>query len=718
LILSSVKTAETIKSRRTKTMYKQQIEIPIWVNWKTGLLLVLFLPIVLLAVSLYRINEKINWVKAHFASYQKTFLLPDNFNIEWAYALTAILVILILMIFYFLLSEMNKHRKINNEMATLKEYYRTAMNTISEGLITTGKEGEIFSMNPAAERLTGWTSQEAKGHPLEKVYDVVHEESGRPLEHIVSRILKKGETIYNENNTYLFAKNKNKLSIRNNGSPLFDSKGNISGTVLVFNDITEKKKIENGLKRSLKLNKGMLNSLSSRIVVIDSSGTIIKVNKFRNTFVQDKGTMTLGNFGKGANYFDIWKGECSTTEGIPEKAMAGVREVLNGTLPEFYLEYPCYSPGGESWFCMLVTKFIGAEFLVVIEHHDISERKKDWERMMKAIERYDILAQATSDTIWDWDIVSNRILYNASITKMFGYQNGEIENVVDWWKQNIHPVDLPLVSKSLAEAFENKSEAIQLEYRFRCADESYKNIYDRAFVIYDGNQKAIRLIGAMQDITYKKEEETRITKAIVHAQEQERSHMSLELHDNVNQILAGAHLTLSMAKDKLIDRQKTNELIDISKDYITNAIEELRKLSHELVPASFDDNTLRNLFENLLLDINLNKQFDICFHFDEAINDAVRDDIQINLYRILQEQVKNIVKYSCANKIEIEITLNGEMARMRTFDNGNGFNTKHVKKGIGLSNMKKRVDSFSGKFILNSFPGKGCEIIIEIPTAS
>src|SRR5258705_8656703 len=118
-------------------MYKQQIKIPRWVNWKTGLLLVLFLPIALLAGFLYRINMKVNWMKAHLASYQKTFLLPDNFNIKWAYALTAILGMLLLMIFYFLLSEMNKRRKINNEMARLKEYYWTAMNTISEGLITT-----------------------------------------------------------------------------------------------------------------------------------------------------------------------------------------------------------------------------------------------------------------------------------------------------------------------------------------------------------------------------------------------------------------------------------------------------------------------------------------------------------------------------------------------------------------------------------------------------
>jgi two-component system sensor histidine kinase UhpB len=699
-------------------MYKQLKKIPTLVNRKNGLLLVLFVLIAFLAFFLCFHSSIPGVLTAEVESFIKTMLLPGDQRVKRAYSIAAISFLMFFIIAYLLVLNITRRKKINNELVMLKEYYCIAMNTISEGLITTGKKGEIFYMNPVAERLTGWTRLEAQNLPLEKVYDVVNEESGKSFEHIVSRILKKGEKIVYENNTMLHAKNKKKLIIRNNGAPLFDRDGNISGTVLTFNDVTERKKIENRLKRSLKLNKGMINSLSSRIVVINVSGTIIKVNKPWNTFEQPRGIVTLDNFGKGTNYFDVWKGECNTAPGIPEKVMTGIKKVLDGSLDEFYLEYPCFSTQRDSWFSMLVTKFVSAEALAVIELHDITERKNTEEKMQKAIERYDILARATSDTIWDWDIISNKMLYNASITKMFGYEKAEITNVLEWWDKNIHPDDFMMVSRSLAEVFDNKLETIQLEYRFRCADGTYKHIYDRAFVIYGEDHKAIRVIGSMQDITYKKDEEERISRAIINAQEQERCHIGLELHDNVNQILAGTHLTLSMAKDKLIEREKMIEFIDISKDYITNAIDELRKLSHELVPASFDDSTLRNDFENLLLDINLNNQFDVYFHFDEGINNAVGEDIQINLYRILQEQVKNIVDYSGADRIEIVLTLNNGVVRMRTFDNGKGFNTRHIKKGIGLSNMKKRADSFSGKFFLNSSPGDGCEIIVEIPVSN
>jgi signal transduction histidine kinase len=81
----------------------------------------------------------------------------------------------------------------------------------------------------------------------------------------------------------------------------------------------------------------------------------------------------------------------------------------------------------------------------------------------------------------------------------------------------------------------------------------------------------------------------------------------------------------------------------------------------------------------------------------------------------MQEQVKNIAKYAEASKIEVSLTRSGSTISMRIFDNGKGFDVKTAKKGIGLSNIKKRAESLSGKFILNSAPGKGCEIIVEIP---
>ena len=345
---------------------------------------------------------------------------------------------------------------------------------------------------------------------------------------------------------------------------------------------------------------------------------------------------------------------------------------------------------------------------------DITERKNAETKTKAAIERYEILARATSDTIWDWDMLNNTMLYNEGNKQMFGHKNSEVENVAEWWKKNIHPEDLHTVNEALNEVYNKKQQIIQLEYRFRCADDSYKYIFDRAFVIYGEEDKPTRMIGAMQDITNEVQEEIRTAKAIIDAQEQERRYIGAELHDNVNQILAGSLLFIGMVKSNQLDTEKTFEFIETGKGYITDAINEVRKLSHELAPVSFDDSSLKDSFDNLILTLNLNNRFNIQFDFDELCNE-LSGEIQINLYRILQEQTKNILKYSEANEIDITVTLSENAVSMRIFDNGKGFNTKTIKKGIGLSNIKRRAESLSGKYLLNSAAGKGCEIIIEIP---
>lgn len=222
------------------------------------------------------------------------------------------------------------------------------------------------------------------------------------------------------------------------------------------------------------------------------------------------------------------------------------------------------------------------------------------------------------------------------------------------------------------------------------------------------------MIGAMQDISSQVEEDLRMAKAIIDTQEKERQYIGAELHDNVNQILASALLVMSMIKNEKMTRKETLEFIETGRGYVNDAIEELRKLSHELAPASFDNVSLKKAFSNLFDDFNLNNRYKIKFSFDDICNKA-SDDIQINLYRIVQEQMKNIVKYADAEKIDIAVTRVNGSINLRVSDNGKGFDTKAAKNGIGLSNIRKRAESLSGKFLLDSAPGKGCDLFVTIP---
>ena len=96
-------------------------------------------------------------------------------------------------------------------------------------------------------------------------------------------------------------------------------------------------------------------------------------------------------------------------------------------------------------------------------------------------------------------------------------------------------------------------------------------------------------------------------------------------------------------------------------------------------------------------------------HFDDAVKKyPISLEIQLNLYRILQEQLRNILKYANATLIEVDVLIHNNNLKMRISDNGIGFNVDTVKGGIGLANMKRRAELFSGKFEIDSSPGNGC----------
>jgi PAS domain S-box-containing protein len=141
----------------------------------------------------------------------------------------------------------------------------------------------------------------------------------------------------------------------------------------------------------------------------------------------------------------------------------------------------------------------------VFEKHNITNRE-----IKESNERYDAVAKATSDTLWDWKIQEDKLSWNKGIKAIFGYDEGQVGEGSKWWFDNIHPEDSIKMSIKLYSFIEQKIDNWQDEYRFKCADNTYKYVLDRGYILKDENGKAIRMIGAIQDITKQKKEELRL----------------------------------------------------------------------------------------------------------------------------------------------------------------------------------------------------------------
>src|SRR5262249_32588480 len=115
--------------------------------------------------------------------------------------------------------------------------------------------------------------------------------------------------------------------------------------------------------------------------------------------------------------------------------------------------------------------------------------------------------KATNDAVWDWDLNSNKIWWNEGVFTLFGYLVETTDADPSWWLERIHPDDRGAVGAHFFDVVRGKELSWVDEYRFRCADGSYKHVYDRGYVLRDTEGRAVRMIGAMLDITARKRAE-------------------------------------------------------------------------------------------------------------------------------------------------------------------------------------------------------------------
>ncbi|MBI1850169.1 MAG: response regulator, partial [Planctomycetes bacterium] len=128
-----------------------------------------------------------------------------------------------------------------------KEIFRTTLASIGDGVITTDPDGRVWFLNGVAESLTGWTSKEAEGIPLENVFHIVNEQTRRPVDNPALRALREGVVVGLANHTVLVAKDGKERPIDDSAAPIRDAQGNLTGVVLVFRDVTQRRETERAL---------------------------------------------------------------------------------------------------------------------------------------------------------------------------------------------------------------------------------------------------------------------------------------------------------------------------------------------------------------------------------------------------------------------------------------------------------------------------------------
>lgn len=202
-------------------------------------------------------------------------------------------------------------------------------------------------------------------------------------------------------------------------------------------------------------------------------------------------------------------------------------------------------------------------------------------------------------------------------------------------------------------------------------------------------------------------------------QESERKNISRELHDNLGQSLVALKFHLDNFETKFINDAETLQNLSDSKLMIQSSINELRNISYNLNPRSLEDLGLLPSLKILCNDFSKQSNIKGNFH-SSGIDDRFNHNLEIALYRIVQESLNNIRKHSKAGEFGIMLTQHSDFLRLVVEDNGIGFDIKKIsmnknKTSMGLNNIKERIIPFDGMLSIDSRKGAGTSIIIEIP---
>jgi two-component system sensor histidine kinase UhpB len=206
-----------------------------------------------------------------------------------------------------------------------------------------------------------------------------------------------------------------------------------------------------------------------------------------------------------------------------------------------------------------------------------------------------------------------------------------------------------------------------------------------------------------------------ITEAVIVAQEKERTEIGKELHDNVNQILGASNLYINTA---MTDDDMRQELLERSTELVSNAINEIRKISKSLITPGLREIGLIESIEDIIDDMKLAKE-DLLIELDlqNISEEQIEDRRKLTLFRIVQEQLNNIVKHARATRVLIRLSMEGQDIVLTVADNGVGFDASRHRKGVGITNIISRTELFNGKVDIHSAPGDGCVLSVSLPVS-
>jgi len=358
-----------------------------------------------------------------------------------------------------------------------------------------------------------------------------------------------------------------------------------------------------------------------------------------------------------------------------------------------------------------------------VTSRDVSKRRKTENALKNSMERLELAVAGADLGLWDLNLQSGELVFNDRWTEMLGYDFDDIEPTFGTWAGLLHPDDRSGVNRLLNAHLNDETDVYESEHRLKMKSGKYLWVLSRGRVLeWDDDGKPLRAVGTHLDIDNNKKVEAAVMKAIVETQEQERTRFSRDLHDGIGQYLVAIRMHLELLNENIANvapPEQSVPIIALLHEHIDNTIVHLRDVVYDLMPGTLKDLGLVPAIEELYKKVLNETELEFDFN-DESIqskaNHRLPDNIEVNVYRIVQQLLSNTLQHACAKRISLHLQQRDDQVRLLYSDDGIGMEDANnvLNQGSGVRNIQTRIKSLHGSIRFQD-NAKGLKVLIIIP---
>jgi len=353
-------------------------------------------------------------------------------------------------------------------------------------------------------------------------------------------------------------------------------------------------------------------------------------------------------------------------------------------------------------------------FLAVL----VEERRQAEGELRTSEERFRLAARAGKMFAYEWDAKTDLIVRSEQSKYILGIE-ASASLTGQQVLAKVHPDDQEALAHAMAGLCPEKP-VLEIKYRMVRPDGTVVWVGRSSQAHFDEHGKMIRIVGMVADITERKrveEELSRLSRRLIEAQEQDRTRIARELHDDLGQRMALLQIGLEQFERETADlssctREQLHRVVDIASELSSD----LHNLSHQLHPVRLDLQGLVAAMASLCGEVS--KQHGIQVRFvHRDVPAQLREDVALCLFRVAQEALRNVVKHSGAMDAKVELTGRDDQIDLCISDSGTGFHLPSVKTkgGLGLVSMEERLRLIRGSFSIQSDSTRGTRIRARVP---